>query len=116
MNTKRKGRQKDFKSVALFEKCGAVECCVSAASLGTFDVIGWGKAGGIFVQNKTNSLPPSKEMLGLLNAKIPPGWIKAMIVWIDYQRFPNFYLIEKDALTPIGESQATELLRRTFNG
>lgn len=115
MNTKQKGRNQDYKSIKLMKLHGAEDACISAASLGIFDVIGWGNTGSIFIQNKTNALPPTSEMIGLLRAIVPCSAIKVLMVWKDHARFPVFYLIDQDGLHPKEKDEAIELMRKVLS-
>jgi hypothetical protein len=116
MNTKQKGRRQDFKSIKLMEQYGSVDACISAASLGVFDVIGWGKNGSMFIQNKTNAMPPTGEMIGLVQAIVPCSAIKVLMVWKDHARFPIFYLIDSNGLHPKEKDEAVEIMRKVLHG
>lgn len=114
MNTKAKGRRGDKKAIALSLAHGATDSMVSTASLGVFDIICWGKGGAMFIQNKTNTKASGTEMLGLMRATVPAGSIKAMLVWVDRQRFPDFYLVEREEINLLSQEAAEKLMRETF--
>lgn len=88
----------------------------STASLGVFDIVCWGRGGALFIQNKTNVRASGVEMLGLMRAVVPVGSIKVMLVWVDRQKFPDFYLVERKEITLLSQAEAEQLMRKTFHG
>lgn len=114
-NTKAKGRRGDEKAKQLAIKHGATDSMKSTASLGVFDIVAWGGGGCVFIQNKTNTRPPGIEMLGMMRAVIPAGSIKAMLVWVDRQKFPDFYLIDRHEINLLTQQEAEALLESTLN-
>ncbi len=114
-DTKAKGRRGDEKAKQLALKHGATDSMKSTASLGAFDIIAWGAGGCMFIQNKTNKRPGSDELLGLMQATIPKESIKVMLVWVDRQKFPDFYLIERREINLVPQEEAEQIMRKVFN-
>jgi Holliday junction resolvase len=64
MNTAKKGRKREHKSIALLEAAG-YQCVRAAASLGTFDIVGISKQDIVLVQVKSNRWPSPAEVEGM---------------------------------------------------
>jgi hypothetical protein len=72
----------------LLEAAG-YRCCRSAASLGTWDIIGVGSADSVLLQVKTNCWPGALEMEQLKLFPCPPNCRKLVHRWRDRQRLPD---------------------------
>jgi len=88
MNAKRKGTQREHRSIALLEAAG-YRCTRAAASLGTWDIIGICPADVVLLQVKSRDWPGTAEM-GILKAfPCPPQCRKLIHRWRERQRMPD---------------------------
>lgn len=87
MNKKAKGNRNEYKTIRLLESLG-YECMRSAASLGTFDVIGISKSDVVLVQVKSNKLPSAIETETIKLFACPFNCRKVIHVWLDRKRLP----------------------------
>jgi hypothetical protein len=88
MNTKRKGTRNEHRSIAILEAAGYA-CCRSAASLGSWDIIGIGSTDVVLVQVKTRDWPGAAEMETLRLFLAPPNARKPVHRWIDRRTVPD---------------------------
>jgi hypothetical protein len=87
-NAKRKGTQREHRSIALLEAAGY--CCTrAAASLGAWDIIGIGSTDVVLVQVKSRDWPGSAEMDTLRYCPCPAFCRKLVHRWRDRQRLPD---------------------------
>lgn len=91
-NTKKKGNEREHKTMRRLEDVG-YKCCRSAASLGEWDVIAIGPAGVRLVQVKSNCWPGSVEREALQLFRVPPGVSKEIWRWDDYAREPRIEVL-----------------------
>ena len=92
MNCKRKGTQREHKSMALLEAQG-YKCTRAAASLGVFDIVAVGLFDIKLVQVKSNRWPDGKEMEEIAAFRCPPNCVKMIHRWRDYQSEPDVKLV-----------------------
>ena len=95
MNTKKKGNNREYKTIKFLEDNG-FKCTRSAASLGIFDIIGVSPDSVMMIQVKSNRKPNKKEMDTLNNffdIRCPNCNFKIgkryLYIWKDYQRKPE---------------------------
>ena len=88
MDRKKKGSRNEYKTMRLLEAAG-YQCCRSAASLGSWDIIGVGSTDVVLIQVKSNCWPGSVEMETLRSFVAPPGCRKLVHRWRDHQRQPD---------------------------
>jgi len=87
-NAKRKGTQREHRSISLLEAAGYA-CMRSAASLGCWDIIGIGSTDIVLCQVKSRDFPGTAEMEVLRDFPAPPNCRKLVHRWRDYQRMPD---------------------------
>jgi hypothetical protein len=92
MSAKRKGSQREHKTIAWLEAGKldgqAYQCTRAAGSLGAWDIIGVGAVGFVAVQVKSNRWPGRAEMATLEGFAVPANCRKLVIRWDDYGREP----------------------------
>lgn len=88
MNTKTKGTRNEHRTMAILEAAGYA-CTRSAASLGTFDVVGIGSADVVLVQVKTRDWPGTEEVEAMRELPAPINCRKLIHRWRDRQRIPD---------------------------
>ncbi len=88
VNTAKKGRRNEHRSMSLLEKSG-YWCMRSAASRGVFDVVAVSKTDIIFVQVKSGRRPGSVEMEEMALCPVPPNARKLVHVWKDRAQMPE---------------------------
>lgn len=112
MNKTRKGRNNDRRTDRFLFKYGFFNCMFSAASKGNFDTISWNGHGAIFVQNKSNTLPPREEILTLIRTETPECSLRFLFVWPDNARKPEAWHLDykTDQAIPLEHEELEELL------
>lgn len=88
MNAKRKGTQREHRSIVLLEAAG-YRCTRAAASLGAWDIIGIGSADVLLVQVKSRDWPGAAELETLKDFPCPSTCRKLVHRWRDRQRMPD---------------------------
>lgn len=88
MNRAAKGARNEHRSIVLLEAAG-YHCCRSAASLGTWDIIGVSSTDVVLVQVKTRDWPGSVEMETLRAFPVPANVRRLVHRWRDRQRQPD---------------------------
>ena len=88
MNAKGKGTRNEHRSMAILEAAG-YRCTRSAASLGTWDIVGIGSTDFVLVQVKTRDWPGAWEMEALKDFPAPPNARKLVHRWRDRQKLPD---------------------------
>ena len=88
MSSKSKGTRNEHRSIKLLEADG-YRCCRSAASLGTWDIVGIGPVDCVLVQTKTRDWPGSVEMEALYSFPCPANCRKLVHRWRDGKRLPD---------------------------
>jgi Holliday junction resolvase len=88
MNTKAKGNRNEHRSIAVLEAAG-YKCCRSAASLGSWDIVGVSSTDVVLVQVKTRDWPGSVEMETMQLFQAPANCRKLIHWWRDRQRTPD---------------------------
>ena len=88
MNRKRKGTQREHKSIALLEAQG-YKCTRAAASLGAFDIIAIRSDSILLVQVKSNRWPASEEMEAIKAFTCPSNCLKVIHRWRDRESKPD---------------------------
>jgi hypothetical protein len=88
LNAKRKGTQREHRSMALLESLG-YRCTRAAGSLGSWDVIGVSRIDMVLVQVKSRDFPGTAEMELLTDFPCPPNCRKLVHRWKDRQRLPD---------------------------
>ena len=88
MKAKRKGSQREHKSIRLLESTG-YHCTRAAGSLGIFDIIAIGRQGIRLIQVKSNRPPAplEREVLQQFD-NLPTNATKEVWIWHDYAREP----------------------------
>lgn len=96
MNTKRKGSRIVYKIRDWLKASGYHWVITSAASLGPFDLIAFGKSDIRLIQAKANKWPPRKEVKKIEAVEVPDignltntVFIKEIWRWKDYARQPD---------------------------
>lgn len=112
--TSKKGRAQDYKSQRLCYKYGATGHTISAGSKGVFDITCWGYNGSVYIQNKSNRMPGTEELIRLIQARVPAGSIKLIMVWIDGKRFPRTCKVSNTQVEEINKATVIGLLKRTL--
>jgi hypothetical protein len=102
--TSRKGRAQDYKSQRLCYKHGAIGHTISAGSKGVFDITCWGHCNSVYIQNKSNRLPGNEEKIRLIQATVPAGAVKLIMVWEDGKRFPRTLKVTKTMIVEINKA------------
>lgn len=87
MNTAKKGRRNEHRTIELLESAG-YRCMRSAASKGCWDVFGVNNQGFVLVQVKTNVWPNPAEMEAMRDFPSPPNTTKLIHRWNDRLRYP----------------------------
>ena len=87
MKTKRKGNQREHKTMALLEAAG-YRCVRSGGSLGEWDVVGIGPQGVVLVQVKSSRNPGTLEMAALRESCPWPHVTRLVHVWKNWARTP----------------------------
>jgi len=110
MNTKRKGSRIVYKIRDWLKASGYRWVITSAASLGPFDLIAFGKSDIRFIQAKANKWPSSKEMQKIADVELPDigqltnaVFIKEVWRWRDYARRPDIRRLISSGWVPVGE-------------
>ena len=88
MNAKRKGTQREHKTMQRLEAHG-YRCTRAAASLGEWDIIAISPCDVRLIQVKSNRWPGSDEMDRLEQFRTPSNVIKEVWRWDDYAREPR---------------------------
>jgi uncharacterized protein with GYD domain len=88
LNAKRKGTQREHRSMALLERAGYL-CTRAAASLGAWDIVAIGSQDVILLQVKSRDWPGSAELETLQAFPCPPNCRKLVHRWKDRQRLPD---------------------------
>lgn len=90
MNTARKGRSREYRSKRLLEAAG-YEVVRSAASKGTWDLVGLSSADVVLVQVKCNTMPGPVEREAMQAAKCPPNGRKLVHLYRDGEYLPTVF-------------------------
>lgn len=93
MNAKRKGTQREHRSIQLLEAAG-YRCTRAAASLGAWDIVGIGSTDIILCQVKSRDWPGTVEMEVLQAFPCPANCRKLIHRWRDRQRVPDVREVE----------------------
>lgn len=88
MNTARKGRRNEHRSIKIYEAQG-FECMRAAASKGTWDFIATSEHNIVFVQVRSGRWPGLRERAELAAFKAPAKCIREMHRWRARQRLPD---------------------------
>lgn len=100
MNCKRKGAQREHKSIALLESQG-YKCTRAAASLGAFDIIAIRSDLILLVQVKSNRWPGSEEMEQIAAFECPPNCVRVIHRWRDKESEPDVKYVYSDYVGPL---------------
>lgn len=92
MNAKRKGTQREHRTIRLLESAG-YECTRSGASLGVFDVIAISRNEVLLVQVKSGRWPSPAERETIEEFPCPPNCRKLIHRWDAYAREPQVMVL-----------------------
>lgn len=95
MNTARKGRSREYRSRRLLEAAG-YEVIRSAASKGTWDLVGLSSSDVVLVQVKCNTMPAPAEREAMKGAKCPPNGRKLVHLYKDGNYLPAVFDITEE--------------------
>jgi Holliday junction resolvase len=87
MNTARKGRRNEYKSIKLLEALGYY-CQRSAASKGLFDIVAISLTEVLLVQCKSNRWPSALELEQMKALAVPDNARKLVHLWKDRCNLP----------------------------